>query len=361
MADEPELAWVASGRNPDNWGSPETLATIYAAIRSADETNPVALVTWARPLPEYANVTNYYMNDWYPRDCKLPFTNTCTGSKDIGEFNYMTRASYDIWGTGIRFVEQRGLDGYLALAWGQDYANAVVPKPGMRNMTRNELRYHVYTAVVQGADGVLFWKEEWASAPVKELVYEIAAELGSIGMQMQYGASDGLVVGAPASDLAYRYGVFAKTHTILAVNINGHGNANNVDPASVGNALAGVRFQLPDGARPERVTVVGEDRTLPVSDGVFVDDFARYQVHIYTWDETISTPTPTRTATSVATSSPTPSPTPTRTPTPTEEIWTPQPTASSSPTASPTPTQTATPGPVHVYCDCVCVTVTPTP
>lgn len=32
-----------------------------------------------------------------------------------------------------------------------------------------------------------------------------------------------------------------------------------------------------------KVTVMFEDRTLPVKDGVFVDDFKPYDVHVYRW------------------------------------------------------------------------------
>jgi len=375
-ADEPGYNWDHAGNAPNHWASPQTLASVYAAIRSVDDRNPVAIVGYAWPRAEYASVTDYQMTDWYPRDCKLPNGVTCDGSNDVGEFNYMVRASYDIWRTGIRFVEQNGLDGYIAVAWGQDYANAVVPKPGMRDLTRNEFRYHVYSAVVQGADGVVFWKEEWASPYVKGLVYEITAELQSIAMQMQYGDS----LGVSTAGVVARYGAFAKTHVILAVNINGHGNAENVDPDSVGNAQAGVRFQLPAGVRPAAVTVVGEDRALPVTGGAFVDDFARYEVHIYsfTWDGTIPTATPTREATWTPTRTPTPSPTHTPTPKPTPTA---SPTSTVAPTSTPTarptltPTRTLTPTPsptwpatptatpapaaVWLLCDPTCHVVTP--
>ena len=366
-ADEPWFNWNAADFDPDHWASPQTLADIYATIRSVDEDNPVAIITWARPYAEYAAVTDVQMVDWYPRDCKLPGTGSCTGSNDIGEFNYMVRASYDVWRQGIAFAADHDMDGFIAVAWGQDPSNSVHPKPGQRLLTRDEFRYHAYSAIVQGASGVVFWKQEWSNAYIRDLVYEISAEIQAMSMQMQYGTSDSL--GVSAADVVTRYGSFAKTHTVLAVNVSGHGNAENVNPDTVGQAMAGVSFQLPPGVHATNIEVVGEGRTLPVVDGVFTDDFGRYQVHIYRFTATDApsvTPTPspepteTRTPTRTPTSTRTPTVTPTRTPTITR---TPTPTVTPWSTLEPTHTPTAEPVYIYGVCDPEChfYVVTPTP
>lgn len=39
----------------------------------------------------------------------------------------------------------------------------------------------------------------------------------------------------------------------------------------------------PETGNISEVSVMFEDRTLPVKDGVFVDDFKAYEVHVYWW------------------------------------------------------------------------------
>ena len=378
-ADEPYFNWLQADLKLDHWASPESLADIYATIRSVDGDSPVAIVTWAYPRTQYVGTADVQMIDWYPKDCKLPPAGTCAGSYDIGEFNFMVRTSPNIWRNGIAFAAQNGMDGFIAVAWGQDYANAAYPKEGMRNLTRNEFRYHAYSAIVQGASGLVFWKQEWASPSIKEMVYELTNELSQITLQMQTGHAFATSHG----DILARHGSIGQAHTILAVNINGSDNAENVFPITAGKAIPDVRFQLPDGIRPAAVTVVGEGRTLPVgADGAFVDDFDRYQVHIYsfTWDATIPTPTamvtPSPTATIPATSTPTPTSTstptvkptltPARTLTPTPSpTWPVTPIVTATPTPTDTPEPTATAIAVYLWgvCDPEChfYVVTPTP
>lgn len=343
IGDEPEYAWDLSGQDPNHWGSPTTLQSIYQAIKSTGDRHPVALVHWARPRAEYVDAYDVLMNDWYPKDLKA-------GSQDVGEFNYMTRHSYGIWRQGLAFAAQNGKDGYIAVGWGQDYTNAVNPKPGMRDMTPLEFRYHTYTAIAQGVDGMLFWKEGWASPYVRGLVYDTTAELQNIGPAMVNGTTNVLTVSVPDDQLVHRYGSAPDAHVILAVNINGHSNAQNVNPDTVGQALQRVAFQLPYTARPSEIEVVGEGRTLPVtSHNTFVDDFDRYQAHIYRWPWGI-VPTATPTPTSTPTARPQPTDTPTAIPTL-------PPTSTSTPAPTPTPTTEA----IWILCDPYCRVVTPTP
>ncbi|MFH1601449.1 MAG: hypothetical protein ABIB61_00650 [Candidatus Shapirobacteria bacterium] len=277
LADEPEL------HQPQT--SAENRIEYYQIIKSLDSQNYGAVVHWARPYSEYTEAYDILMNDWYPRDCKLPSTGKCSGSNDLGEFNYMVRYSYDIWKQGIAFARQNEKAGYIAVAWAQDYTRGNF-KEGDRDLTRPEFRYHVYTALVQGVDGILFWWEPWSGNYVKDLVYGITKEIQSIGVQMNNGWTNNpqITVNQSADNLVYRYGVDGNSHVILAVNISGHSNNQNVRPETVGQKLTGVRFQLPANLSTNQVRVLNENRTIPVVNNSFVDNFERYQVHIYEFD-----------------------------------------------------------------------------
>jgi hypothetical protein len=74
--------------------------------------------------------------------------------------------------------------------------------------------------------------------------------------------------------LIFRYGAHGNVGIILAVNI-----ANRTSLG--GQELSNVQFALPDGVRLSQVEVLTEARTLPVTNGVFTDNFNRFEVHAY--------------------------------------------------------------------------------
>jgi len=110
-------------------------------------------------------------------------------------------------------------------------------------------------------------------------------ELSAMKVEMGNGTTNDpdISVSQPTNKLVYRYGVNRNSHIILAVNI---ANLSSVN----GQALYDVQFALPEGVLPSQVEVLGENRTIPVTNGIFTDNFNRFAVHSYRFITGASTP-----------------------------------------------------------------------
>ena len=272
LADEPELG-------PS--GVHTYLATnpgYYPAVKSADPNHPVWLVFSGRAQSGWNDVTDIVAIDTYP-------------SYGAAEFeNSQVRYSYDTWKSGHEYAEANKKGPFIAVVQGFGGGHGL-----WDDITFAEERYHVFTAVVTGVQRILFWCEEWADTDTTRpytlnLVGQMMRELSSMKVEMGNGITNDpkITVSQPASNLVYRYGVNGNRHVILAVNI-----ANRTSIS--GQALSNVQFTLPSGVRPSQVEVLNEGRTLPVTNGVFTDNFNRFGVHAYSFvtgtSYTLSPPT----------------------------------------------------------------------
>uniref|UniRef100_A0A6M3XD09 LTD domain-containing protein n=1 Tax=viral metagenome TaxID=1070528 RepID=A0A6M3XD09_9ZZZZ len=309
LADEPELHYTT-----DDWATPARLKEIYEAIRASDPNHPVTIIHYGNASGvQYEGVYfreaySTLMIDWYPRDAKQ-------GEADIGEFNWMLRASPLKWQGGRASADTYG-KGFIAVLLGNDQSGVgTIPYP--RELTADEYRYYIYSAVASGPDAMLFWEWKQSNSSVRGKIQAVTDEMATIIDRMvagSTGSGSGVTCSASSNDMLYRYGAVGADYAIVAINIDGSDNDNNVNPDTVGAALSGVMFTLPPGVRPAEVTVLGESRTVSVNgSGEFTDDFARYATHIYTFTLGGATATPTLTPTSTPTNTHTP--TPTHTPT----------------------------------------------
>jgi hypothetical protein len=258
LADEPELYVGAHAYLSTNPG-------YYKLCKAADPIHPVYIVQTRPPRIEYLDVEDVVGVDMYP-GCNY-------SGVDAPEFNSKVRESYSVWGDGLKFVADHSKIRFVAVVQGFG-VNQFDSK--YRDLTLEEHRYHVFTAVVQGVKEILFWYDGWANPNMKANVAKIIGQIQSIGAEMRNGITKHprVKISETSDRLIYRYGVKGKSHVILAVNI-----ANR--SSSKGAPLSNVRFTLPQGVMATQVEVLGENRTLPVVDGVFADNFKRFEVHAY--------------------------------------------------------------------------------
>ena len=264
VADEPEAYADTEGLG--------YLQPVYDTFKAEDPNHPVAVIHNETPDANWISVYDTLMIDYYPGWTKY----------DPKEFNWMVRKSYPIWRDGIAFAKQHGKQGFIAVALGFGQDENGQPRNGTRDLTYKEYRFHVLSAVVSGASGVLFYKQEWADANVQQLVGKLITQIRSIGAEMNNGTTNDpqIRVSENSDRLVYRYGVNQQRHVILAVNIAGY-NANDSKP---GPKLIDVRFKVPTGI--QSVTVLDENRTLPVdATGTFVDSFEPFAVHAYAFSD----------------------------------------------------------------------------
>jgi hypothetical protein len=298
IADEPEYS------GPDY----VTVLQYFNWIKAVDQSHPVSIAHAWTVKSNYAGPTRPYdivLLDVYPG---WGYSNNTTA-----EFNSLIRESYKWWRDGKNAasvpIEAVPLGfGYLP--------GTTTPQNGVRDMTDNEHRYHSYTAVALGYSGLIYWwdmnNSSWTQTnPVmKALVTKRFNEISQINIQMDNSqtTNTGLTsVSVAGSKLIYRYGTANNAGAIVAVNISRWDQSDNN-----GEVLNNVSFTLPSGARPNQIEVVGESRTIPVTNGVFSDNFNRFGVHIYKFATAavtvpVSTPTPVVSISSIPSRTPAPS------------------------------------------------------
>jgi hypothetical protein len=260
-----------------------TLKTYYSLLKSLDSTRPV-IISFNQPYnqSQWNNQAVFYDAVDIVGIHSYPFWTGSEFGTDEG------RSVYDVWQKGLANSKSLGKD-FIATCQGFGDGHG----SPYRTPTINELRYQVFTAMVQGVDKVLFWIDSWGkSSDMMDMIKNQINQIQSIGLEMNNGKTNDSQIGVSITDrnqLVYRYGTSAANQVILAVNI-----ANRTSPN--GRSLSNVQFSLPAGIRPSQVEVVGENRTIPVNaNGVFTDTFNPYTVHIYKFSS--SAPVPTTTVT----------------------------------------------------------------
>lgn len=174
---------------------------------------------------------------------------------------------------------------------GLDWAETYQKKPfiaviqafgGYGNWTEpnlSQMKYQVFSGLVQGVKVILWFHDGWASDHVKKIAAQVQRITRDISPQMDIGVKNDPTVTMSQNLIAqdrliFRYGLVGKIGAILAVNVANRDSAN-------GETLSNVQFTLPVGVRPSQVEVLGENRTLPVTKGVFTDNFKPFEVHAY--------------------------------------------------------------------------------
>jgi len=142
-----------------------------------------------------------------------------------------------------------------------------------------QMKYQVLSALVQGVKGILWFHDDWASDNLKNISAQVQRLIRDIRPQMDIGTlNDPTIQVNPnmvgQNKILFRYGLVDQIGGILAVNVaNRH--------REKGEGLLNVQFILPAGVRPSQVEVLGENRSLPVTNGAFSDDFKSFETHIY--------------------------------------------------------------------------------
>jgi len=147
-----------------------------------------------------------------------------------------------------------------------------------------QMKYQVFSALVQGVKVILWFHDGWASDNIKKMAAQVQRIIRDISPQMDMGTKNDPTVILNQNLVAqnrfiFRYGLVGKIGAILAVNV-----ANRDSPN--GETLSNIQITLPPGVRPSQVEVLGEDRTLPVTNGEFSDNFKPFEVHIYRFTTT---------------------------------------------------------------------------
>ena len=238
--------------------SPENLQIIYQAIKTEDQQHPVAVVfasSQIRKVPQYWNAMDICMIDRYPLFYSKPEFN------NLGDFGkWMQKASYyagekTFWPVLQGFGEQKN---------GK-------PKFRRRLPTAAEERYMFYTAVLAGADGLIFYghhwtQQSWVNSVLTPLIAEFRQYLPIIDAKLI--AKNPLVNRADIRTVLYKK-PSSQQYLLIAVH---HGK---------GKVKATFDLESANLTNISNIDVLGENRQIKMKQNYAIDSFTSYDVHIY--------------------------------------------------------------------------------
>jgi hypothetical protein len=322
--DEPDNAQPNSSGGYGPCIAPSTIVAEYNQMKAADPTRPVYLnfgqgvanvnyvgrgscTGQTNMYPQYAQGADIVSFDVYPVNDGYPLDVVATGVDNLRSW----AGNKPLYA----FVETTNFDN-----------TGPAPTPA-------QIKAETWLELIHGANGIEYFCHIFEPTFIEAGCLSIPASAAAMKADDAQITSlapvlnDQTVVNGVSVNAPFRVDSMVKSHAgstyVFSEAVNGSGNAT---------------FSIP-GAGNGTVTVVGENRTLPMTGGSFQDTFASLGVHIYQVSGTIATPTPTPTPapTSTPTAHPSSTPTPTATPTATAAP-TPQPTSTPTPTAASTPT-----------------------
>ncbi len=275
--DEPDNAQAL----PDGKGygppiPPKVIVDKFQTIRSADATRPVLLNfgpgfawdTWVgrgvrtnhpEDYPEYLKGCDIASFDIYP----------------VVETHADVAGKLEFVGNGVKRLV--GLLDEKQTAWNCIECTHI--NNANTKATPDQVRSEVWMSLINGSRGIIYFVHQF-SPDFKEAALlddpEMLAAVTAINQQIKSLAP---VLNSPTVEGLLK--VETLEETPIASMLKQSGDSHYVFAVNMRNLSAEGKFALL-GIRPgTRVDVVGEDRQIPLGNGVFGDAFKPYEVHIY--------------------------------------------------------------------------------
>ncbi len=244
----------------------------YREMKSRDPTRPV----WLNFGPGLAD------ENWIGRG-------SCTG--DVGYYDVASDGadilSFDIYPAGSAEPKVKGKLEYVAHGvenlrkhaargqpvWAIIETSALDPQ---RPVQPSEVRAEVWMALIHGATGIGYFVHEFAPTFREDGIFrhpEVAQEVAAVNRSIHALAP---ILNSPDA----RRQISIKSAVPIATKLKENGNELYVFAVAMLNNPAKPRFEI-SGIGSARATVLGEDRDVPVVNGVFQDSFSGYGVHLY--------------------------------------------------------------------------------
>lgn len=256
--DHPAVAgWYLYDEPAANEISPQTLEISYQAIKAEDTNHPVAIVfasSQGAKVPQYWNAMDIYMIDRYPLFYGKP------------EFDNL----YDFGQWMQQAASYAGDKPFWPVLQGYGEQEDGKPKFDRRLPTAAEERYMFYTAVLAGADGLLFYghhwtQQSWVDSVLNPLIAEFREFLPVINANL---VAKPLVNRADIQAVLYQV-PSSERYLLIAVH-HGKGRVDvtfNLESTNLTN--------LSD------IKVVGKSKQAELEKNSLRDSFDSYDVRIY--------------------------------------------------------------------------------
>lgn len=247
--------WYTSDEPVLNEISPQTLEIAYQTIKAEDPNHPVAVIFAPKQgakVPEYWNALDIYGINRYPLFFGKPeFSN-------LGDFGKWMQEAASYAGDKVFWPV---IQGYGEQENGKPQYNRRLP-------TTAEERYMFYTAILAGADGLIFYghhwtQQSWIDSVLTPIVNEFHDYLPIVHSDK---ANESLTNQSQIQTVLYQ-NPSTQEYTLIAI----HHGRGEVTP----------RIELPVSVSNNQVRVNGENKTLNLTQGAFQDSFDSYEVRVY--------------------------------------------------------------------------------
>lgn len=281
MIDEPDNAqWNPVTNQYDSCIHPLVIIDRYQEIKSLDDTRPVIL----NLSQGVANLTWIGRGDCYNWIASYPtYNNGYLSGCDIGMFDIYPVNSTISGITDSLWYLAKGLDSLYA--WSPNTQKPMwawiettkISSSSAGKPTPEQVRSEVWIALVHGAKGIGYFTHSWdptyvsgavlTDMPMVEAITALNYQISALAPVLNspdllgYATRSSSNAGVPIDILVKSYGA---EHYIFTVAMRG-GNTTGT-------------FTVTSGTMVE---VLGENRTIPIINGQFSDNFSAYGVHLY--------------------------------------------------------------------------------
>jgi len=278
--DEPDNAqWNKTTRKYDPCMDPFVIINSYEEIKKRDPSRPVYL-----NLGQGVSYINYNGRG------------ACRGDIDkykVSSNGYLKGcdiASFDIYPVNNTDAETKGNLWYVAkgidnlIEWTENskpvwcwIETTKIAENSTRKPTPSEVRTEVWMALIHGASGFGYFCHSWTPSfdeqallhdpEMIEAVREINEQVTSLAEVLNSRNTDG-------------YASVSSSNTSIPIDImtKRHDKANYIFAVAMRPGNTTATFKISSGSRVE---VLGEDRIIEASEGVFSDEFSSYGVRLY--------------------------------------------------------------------------------
>jgi hypothetical protein len=272
QGDEPDNAQPVG---PGQWGACVPAAEVARrtqAMKARDPTRPVLLnfgrgvadEGWPGRGPCTGDVAYYdaaivgadiLAFDIYPVASDTPHVQ--------GRLEYVAR--------GVANLKRRATQGQVV--WGVIETTAIQMQ---QRVTPAELRAEIWMALIHGATGIVYFVHEWTGGFREDGIFRHPEIVAAVGK-----TNETIRILAPVLNSPTLAGLVAVSSTVpIAAMAKRQGGALYLFAVAMRREASTPWFAI-RGLRDGRATVIDEDRTVAIKDGILEDSFAGYGVHLY--------------------------------------------------------------------------------
>ena len=284
--DDPTIIGWMHGDEPDNFTKnaegkwvpkhkPDVIIADYERIRKNDPTRPVLL-----------NLGQGVANDgWKGGWAKAPDYQELVKGCDIVSYDIYPACSTRPEVAGKLELCAKGVD--RLRTWSDDRKivwfiteAAHIQNPN-RMATPDEMRFEVWSALVHGARGIVYFCHQWK--PKRDFAFPIndpTVKAAVTGINKQI-AELAPVLNSPTDSRNGASVTSSNSDVPVDVITKRHGEAVYVFAVAMRRSATKAAFGVPGLPGQAVAEVLGEDRTIKVSGGRFADGFKPYGVHLY--------------------------------------------------------------------------------